>query len=569
MIAKTIRSVREVTETKKRKLVILILLNLIINLLFIVYLNSIKDLINSVTTREFGALGKLAAFLFLVVLLNILMNSISKFYTNRLQMQTEIKMSNKFYEKLNRVYLGDLESFSQADIITRFNDDLKSIVNFQFNTLLSYMSNITRLGLILLYIGINNVYLLAFVVLMPVLIIIPRHFGKKSGEAYIKAQESKTALNMISKDIIDHADDIRIYSANEYFMDKYRSSERKLVTHEKKKTLYDNIVWIAGVGGYQAIYVSLYVIGGILAYNNRMDFGVIVSTFIVIDPMVDMIMQLPGIMPAIYNVRKNIERYNELMNLPEMPAGNISGEASNTNSIILNQVSYTYKHGRKALDNISLEIKDQERIAVIGKSGSGKSTLLKQLMGYDGKYNGSLILNGQELKAMGTDDVKKYISYLPQEIFFQHDTIENNIRGVLYDCKLENFIRYARITEIHSEIQNMSSGYQTVIQNDGENMSVGQKQRLGIAMAVAKQKPFLLLDECFSGVDASTEQKILDHMFSELSCGVVLVTHRISADIMSKFDKILLMDNGQIAAYENYNVILQNSLYKSMLKENE
>lgn len=235
MIAKTIRSVREVTETKKRKLVILILLNLIINLLFIVYLNSIKDLINSVTTREFGALGKLAAFLFLVVLLNILMNSISKFYTNRLQMQTEIKMSNKFYEKLNRVYLGDLESFSQADIITRFNDDLKSIVNFQFNTLLSYMSNITRLGLILLYIGINNVYLLAFVVLMPVLIIIPRHFGKKSGEAYIKAQESKTALNMISKDIIDHADDIRIYSANEYFMDKYRSSERKLVTHEKKK----------------------------------------------------------------------------------------------------------------------------------------------------------------------------------------------------------------------------------------------------------------------------------------------------------------------------------------------
>lgn len=115
----------------------------------------------------------------------------------------------------------------------------------------------------------------------------------------------------------------------------------------------------------------------------------------------------------------------------------------------------------------------------------------------------------------------------------------------------------------------MSSGYQTVIQNDGENMSVGQKQRLGIAMAVAKQKPFLLLDECFSGVDASTEQKILDHMFSELSCGVVLVTHRISADIMSKFDKILLMDNGQIAAYENYNVILQNSLYKSMLKENE
>lgn len=125
MIAKTIRSVREVTETKKRKLVILILLNLIINLLFIVYLNSIKDLINSVTTREFGALGKLAAFLFLVVLLNILMNSISKFYTNRLQMQTEIKMSNKFYEKLNRVYLGDLESFSQADIITRFNDDLK------------------------------------------------------------------------------------------------------------------------------------------------------------------------------------------------------------------------------------------------------------------------------------------------------------------------------------------------------------------------------------------------------------------------------------------------------------
>lgn len=333
--------------------------------------------------------------------------------------------------------------------------------------------------------------------------------------------------------------------------------------------MYDNIVWIAGVGGYQAIYVSLYVIGGILAYNNRMDFGVIVSTFIVIDPMVDMIMQLPGIMPAIYNVRKNIERYNELMNLPEMPAGNISGEASNTNSIILNQVSYTYKHGRKALDNISLEIKDQERIAVIGKSGSGKSTLLKQLMGYDGKYNGSLILNGQELKAMGTDDVKKYISYLPQEIFFQHDTIENNIRGVLYDCKLENFIRYARITEIHSEIQNMSSGYQTVIQNDGENMSVGQKQRLGIAMAVAKQKPFLLLDECFSGVDASTEQKILDHMFSELSCGVVLVTHRISADIMSKFDKILLMDNGQIAAYENYNVILQNSLYKSMLKENE
>ncbi len=567
MLRNIIRLVYKITDIKKGKLILLILFNFFSSLIFIIYLWLIKDLINYVIKRKFNEIVYLAVFMIIVVLMNILLNRAIALYTNQVYMQTEIKMSTKFYEKLNRVYLSEIDKYAQADIITRFNDDIKSIIDFQLNILISDLSKVVKLIMILLYIGLNNMYLLIFVIVVPIIIIIPKYYGKKSGDEYLEVQKAKSSLNMVFKDIIDYVDDIRIYLANDYFGSSYIDKENTLVQHELKKTFYDNMVWVAGVIGYQAIYVLLYVVGGFLAFYNLINFGLIVSTFTIIDPMVDMFMGLPGIIPDIYSVKNNVDRYNEVMNLKDMPDKGDNCKIMNEYSIVYNNVSYKYKNGSIALDNISLNFNSKEKIAVIGVSGSGKSTLLKLLMGYDSEYNGSLVVDSLEIKKINSNTIKKFISFLPQDVFLQSDTIENNIKAVCYDYNREDLYRFAKIAEINDEIIKMNNGYHTMMENGGENISVGQKQRLGILMALIKKKPLLVLDEYFSAIDTQAEQKILNNIFSQLECGVLLVTHRISDKIMCKFDKIVLMDNGRIVACDNYDNMAKNPLYKSMIKE--
>lgn len=566
-ITKTIKSVFNVTMVKKSRIYFLMFLQLLSGLILILKLNAISQLVNHLIEGNYKESLWVPCAVVVLTLVEILMERFVTKYRGVISLQQEILMKKKFYKKIRSCYMRDIDKKSNADILTRFNDDIGNIINFLVNTYTIYLANLFKLFLILFYIGLNNRLLLLFVIVMPVMLGLSKHFGEKSGEEYAMTNRCKSDMNIVGMNMIEYRENIRNMNAGKFFAARYLRKENDYVKHEKKRTLFNMAVWISGVAGYQAIYLLIYVIGGLLAYHGVVQLGILVSAFTVIDPMVDIVMGLPGIVPSIYGVKSNLNRYEEIVTMREKQpvTVNCEGKTEIQNMIEYKDVSYAYDD-KLVLDQVSLSFHINDHVAIVGKSGSGKSTLLKLLMGYDDSYNGVISMNAKDIKEMSDDEMRDFVSFVPQEVFLQTDTIKNNILAVgTWDkAKIES---YAQIADVSDDISNMAEGYNTLLENGGENISLGQKKRLGILMALNRNKKMMILDETLSSVDKKSEIKIINNIFDKLDIGLVLVTHRVSKELLEKYDKVVLMDQGKIAACGLYHEISEIPLMKELEKE--
>ena len=231
-------------------------------------------------------------------------------------------------------------------------------------------------------------------------------------------------------------------------------------------------------------------------------------------------------------------------------------------------VQYTYDKDkfRNALNCVNLKFDSNEKIVILGRSGSGKSTLLKLLLGFDLNYTGSILINSHKIEELGTEEIKKVISYLPQDFIFLNQTIKENIEMML-DKPYETMKvgHYAKIAQVTNDIANMQSAYETVIKEGGDNISSGQKQRLGILSALLKEKPFLILDECFSAVDPDMATHAIKDMVNQTQTGLIVVTHTNIEAISKLFDRVIIFDDGKIVAEGKYDEIKNTSIYQQLL----
>ena len=563
----TVKNVFKVTKAKKSTIYFLLFLHLVHSIVIIIKLNSITLLVNHVINGSYKEVLWAPCAMITLVAVEILFDRIVLKYRSITKLQLEISLKKRYYKKIRNCYLVDIDKKSNADIVTRFDDDINSIINFQVNTYITYLANLVQLFLILFYIGLNNRLLLLFVIVMPVMLVISKNFGRKGGKEYDLSNKCKSEANIVGSNIIEYRENIRNMNVGKFFADRYLIREKEYVKHEKKRTLYNMAVWMSGVAGYQAIYVLIYMVGGLLAYNGLVELGLLVSAFTIIDPMVDIVMGLPEIVPAIYSVQSNICRFEEIVNLREKQPGLVCDERQqrDLNRIEFQDVSFAYDD-KRVLDRVSLSFDINEHVAIIGKSGCGKSTLLKLLMGYDDSYDGIISIKAKNIKNMSDEDLKDMLSFVPQDVFLQTDTIKNNIMSVgIWDKSNVEF--FAQIADMADDISNMADGYDMILDNGGENISIGQKKRLGILMALNRNKKMLILDETLSSVDKESEIKIINNIFDKLNIGLVVVTHRVSKELLEKYDKVVLMDQGKIIACGSYNEISTIPLFKEIEKE--
>lgn len=563
-----IKKTFEITEINKHKLFVIFCLQILTSFIMILKLDMINQLVNHVIAHKNDMVLMFALLVVAFFVLEILIEWIGIKYKNIVFYQTEIAIKKRYFNKIQNCYLADMDKKSKADIVTRFNDDIGNVVAFQVNTLSLYFVNVVKLLLIMIYIGYNNAFLLLFVFILPLMIKISNRYAKKSGEEYSLSNKNKSDMNVLAMNIVEHREDIRNMNTTSFFANKYKEKEEVYVRHEKKRSFYDTLVWFSGVAGYQSIYVLIYVIGGVLVYNYHLELGILVSMFTILDPMIDMVMSLPGIVSEIYKVKDNVIRLEEIMNLREK---NKIGKDSSERWCKDNRIEYKnvkFKYDDKlVLDDVSLAFEIDEHIAIIGKSGSGKSTLLKLMMMYADSYEGNISVCGKDIKEISEQQMKEIVSFLPQEVFLRSDTIKDNILTVgLWDE--ERVKELAKIAEVEEEISKMSEGYNTLMVNGGDNISIGQRKRLSILMALNRNTKMLVMDETMSSIDKKTEIKITNNIFEKLKMGVITVTHRVSKEMLEKYDRIIVMDQGKVAAVGSYDEISDTQIFREIQKEN-
>ncbi len=237
----------------------------------------------------------------------------------------------------------------------------------------------------------------------------------------------------------------------------------------------------------------------------------------------------------------------------------------NEGHVVFNDVGFNYPNGKKVFSNFQLDIKPGERIGLVGQSGAGKSTITKLLLRFTDVTSGAITIDNQDIRNVTQDDLRRTVSYVPQEPVLFHRSLADNIAYGKPEATLEEIREAARRANADDFISELEHGYDTYVGERGVKLSGGERQRIAIARAILKDAPVLVLDEATSSLDSHSEN-LIQAAFAELMKGktTIVIAHRLST--IQKMDRIVVLHLGSIAEEGTHDELLkkQNGVYKGM-----
>ena len=214
---KIIRSIFNITDMEKKSFIGLCFLSFARGIFYIFYINYIKEMMNCLINRQFQEVYLYIGLFILFAILQLLVKYIFDMFRNKEQAVLEAHVKKKYFDKLSTAKISELYQFSTSDILTRFDAEISRIVTFNVVTLIDIFSDVLMLSFIIIYIGINNVFLLSFLFLTPFIVMLTKQFGVKSRNEYKEGQNALIDRNELAKNIVDYSDNIRAYLAELFF----------------------------------------------------------------------------------------------------------------------------------------------------------------------------------------------------------------------------------------------------------------------------------------------------------------------------------------------------------------
>ena len=273
------------------------------------------------------------------------------------------------------------------------------------------------------------------------------------------------------------------------------------------------------------------------------------------------LMQVPTTLSKRMSCKPIFKKISEIIKQEE---DNKEGKSiDNINEIIISNLQFSYED-KVILNDISHKFEKNKSYAIVGTSGSGKTTLVNLLLGKHNDYSGDIHYNNTELKEISIDSLFEISSFVEQNVFVFDDSIINNIT------------MYSNIDEKLLQEAINKSGLSTLIEEKGTdyrcgengcNLSGGEKQRISIARALVKKSQLLLLDEATSALDNETSASITNNLLAIDNTTKIMITHRLDEEILTKFDEIIVMKNGEIVEFGTYNELMNNNAtFKSLVE---
>lgn len=484
-----------------------------------------------------------------------------------LMRQTVIVMSRHIeYDQKNEVFAhyqvldaSFYKTHSTGDLMSRIAEDVSRVRMFTGPAIMYFVNLVTLISLSVFFMVKRNpeltLYVLAPLPLLAITIYFVNTIIHKRSEALqatlgqltTNAQQSYSGIRVIKSFVQE--------KANFDFFKKNSEQYRKQATDlAKVEALYfPSMTLLIGLSTLLTI-----MIGGIYYIKGSVGLDVIVEFIIYINMLTFPVSAIGWTASMIQRASASQKRLNEFLNTePSIKNSTLSKKVKLSGDVKLENVDFTYSHtGVKAIKNFNLHIRPGEQIAVVGRTGSGKTTLAQLLMRMFDVNLGEISFDGTNIKDIDVAELRKQISYVPQDGFLFSDTIENNIAFGSKERNLDKVKYSADLAVIHKDIESFPKGYNTEIGERGVMLSGGQKQRISIARALMKDAPILILDDCLSAVDAKTEKQITGNLKEYLQGKTsIMITHRIFS--LLNFDKIIVMEEGKIMEEGRHEELLQ------------
>ncbi|MFZ2500995.1 MAG: ABC transporter ATP-binding protein [Minisyncoccia bacterium] len=327
--------------------------------------------------------------------------------------------------------------------------------------------------------------------------------------------------------------------------------------------------WTQSIQGAFAVFIEIALLGGavLLWQRGLLTVGDFVLIQVYILNLLDQVWNIGDMLRRLYDSFADASEMVDIMEAPHaiedskqaVPLQHSDGK------IEFNDVSFSFIEDRSVLTNLSLCINGGEKVGLIGPSGAGKSTVTKLLLRLYDPEAGAVCIDGQDVRNVTQESLRKMISFVPQDPSLFHRTLLDNIRYGKQDASEEEVIEAAKKAHCHEFISALPEGYDTHVGERGIKLSGGERQRVAIARAILKNAPILVLDEATSSLDSESEALIQDAL-AKLMEGktVIAIAHRLST--IMKMDRIIVMENGNVALTGTHDELLaqESNLYKKL-----
>ncbi len=514
----------------------------------------LKELIDIGVQGTFGELIDLVllvlAFLGLFLIVGVLQYLFKNKYVQRSMIGYKDAISRKIIDK----NLADFRKRNTGSYISIMNNDAKIIETDYVSGNLILITQIAMFVMGLASIFYLNVQVAVVAILLSLLpVAASLALNGKVAFRQKKVSEKNEAFTMSIKDVFNGFTVIKSFGVEREVAQTVSEVNTELETRKKK---YNDITALIGVltetSGF-IVVVGTFTFGTWLAIQGKITVGEVVAYIQLLNYLLGPIV----IMAEYLNKRKAgaalIANIDEML-LAEEAEEPGRGKSEFEREIAFRDVGFSFDGERRVLDGLNVRLEKNKSYAVVGLSGSGKSTLLNLLMGYYENYDGTIEIDGAELRDIDPSDLYKLISVIQQEVFMFDAPIEDNI--LLYKTypleKLEQAIRMSGLDEF---IARKSTKFHCG--ENGSFLSGGEKQRVSIARALIKETPILLLDEATSSLDNETAASIEKAILELQGITRVIVTHKLNKTALSMYDEIIMMKNGTVVEQGSFDDLLE------------
>jgi len=533
----------------------------------------IRDLIAIVTDPNRQAesrliIGKLAMIVFLVLMLRAGFQYLRSYMAHVAGWNVVADVRRHVYEHLQRLTLRFYEDKQTGQLMSQVINDTDL-----FETLIAhaipdvFVNVLTLIGISAVLYTLNWKLLLLSLVPIPFLIVSLRVYARYVRPAFRHRQRELGNLNAMLNDNISGIREIKAFTREEEELtrvgERIEGYKMSLLKALRMMAIFQPFVeLISSVGTLVVIYF-----GGQFAFDGTLPVSDLVAFFLYLEMFYQPIRNLSGAWESVQNALAGADRVGELLSeepevlskpeaisLPERAKGYIQ----------FKNVSFQYSQGEVVLENIDLDIKPKEIVALVGPTGVGKSTLVSLIPRFYDVTQGQVTLDGTDLRDLELGGLRQQISMVLQDVFLFHGNVRENILFGRPGASEEDMIAAAKIANAHEFISNLPFGYDTLIGERGIKLSGGQKQRLSIARAILKNAPILILDEATSSVDTQTEMQIQEAL-ERLMVGrtTIIIAHRLST--VRNADQIVVLEGHSIKEKGTHTSLMaQNGLYRQL-----
>ena len=507
---------------------------------------------------DFARVAQILMLLAAVIAGSALFQWLMAYCTNQTAYKTVKDMRTAVFHKLNRVPLHYIDSHAHGDLISRVVNDIDQVADGLLQGFTQLFNGIvTIFGTLLFMLSVNVAITLVVVVVTPLSLFVASFIAKRSSGMFKEQSQTRGELGGYVEEMIGNQKVVKAFSYEDRAQETFEEINSRLYDSGVKAQFYSSLTNPCTRFVNAVVYALVGIAGAVSAVSGRLTIGQISCFLTYANQYTKPFNEITGVLTELQTAVASANRVFAVLDEVDEPSDEAAPVLAQCDGrVAIRHVDFSYYPDVPLIADLNLNVRPGQRVAIVGPTGCGKTTIINLLMRFYDVNSGTISVSGVDIRDITRNSLRSAYGMVLQDTWLFSGTVRDNIAYGRPDATEAEIVEAAKAAHTHSFIKRLPEGYDTVISEDGGNISQGQKQLLCIARVMLTKPPMLILDEATSSIDTLTEiriQKAFDHMMEGRTSFVV--AHRLST--IREADTILVMNSGKIIEQGTHEELLE------------